>query len=235
MTPSSYHPVARSSLVIALSVTICLGSSPEMPDDTTFFAIRSNYSGKCLSFNVPQAGALVDCDGSPSQWFYRDDDYIKPAQDPNKCITAPDLLSLLYLDTCEGSPRQAWNYSANQLTLVEDSAPKTHCLIFETGLNQVIYITNDYNVCIDPQEAYPEFQHQWHLFDVMDFQTQKAPFQVTPTGHAGCLIAKSTDGLVEFATVCSDASEALFKQAWYFDNVHIRNLGFFFTCLHGGC
>lgn len=234
MAPSSPHPVARSSLVIALGVTICLGASPEVSEDTRFFLIRSNYSGKCLSFNVPHSGALVDCDGSPNQWFYWNNNNIKPAQNSNECITARAWEGPLYLHACDGSPTQAWNYSANQLALTENNVPKTGCLTYQVSQNRVVYLTSPTHIqdgfvlCTDPQEIFPDSQHQWHIFYPNELQVQKTPFQVMLPGHAGCLVANLSTLSVEFATICSDATEALFQQVWYFDDAHrIRSVGFF--------
>jgi hypothetical protein len=134
------------------------------------------------------------------------------------------------LRACDGTAEQKWKFSdKQQLRLIKDSSrPDDYSCVLHlggtAGQAAIVYV-HDSAMC-GPTRNYFSLSH-WDRFYIKAFQSSNTPFQMLPSDGSGCLVAASSNGPVNFVAPCSQTSEALFDQTWYYNGTHIRNLGFY--------
>jgi len=222
MALSFVSPASWCSLVAATMVHFVVAQKSE-----DYFALRAIAPGMCATF-TEQHATLVECDGSQNQLFYSEGELIK--SDSNTCLTAaywPANPGDLKMKACDGSEFQKWNFSdKQQLRLSKDSSmPDDYSCVFQVPDQPSIAYVHDVLEC-GPKNDLFSLSH-WDRFYIKAFQSSNTPFQVLPSDGSGCLVAASSNGPVSFVAPCSQASEALFDQTWYYNGTHIRNLGFY--------
>merc|ERR1712157_547657 len=192
------------------------------------FLIRPSESATCLSLDGDQAGSTVMCTGDAHQWFYWENDYIK--QESLKCVTNGAHPSpqgdQIFLQTCDGLLSQRWSHSSNGPWVSAGKSSESYCVV-DRPIIAGTPIASDtrafpHNVC----DWFDSAESQWDFFDLLKFQEEHAPSQISPKTVSGCLNATLEQGVAGLSVGIASCGPG-FNQAWYFDGDRIRNMMFY--------